>query len=139
MTVDDDWVVIPSLIEEPKVYACATCGTHLCTDGNVESKDFHTADGRGYLVKSVINIANGPPETRKLRTGVHTCEDVSCVGCDVVLGWQYTDAAKGQEYKIGMCVLALVKLAKTAWGKDEDDNADDDASDDFHMLEAVSR
>eukprot|EP00178_Gracilaria_changii_P009822 TRINITY_DN28533_c0_g1_i1.p1 TRINITY_DN28533_c0_g1~~TRINITY_DN28533_c0_g1_i1.p1 ORF type:complete len:163 (+),score=7.90 TRINITY_DN28533_c0_g1_i1:59-490(+) len=143
MAVDDDWVVIPSLIEEPKVYACATCGTHLCTEANIQSKEFYTTDGRGFLVESVINITNGPPETRRLRTGMHTCEDVSCVGCDVTLGWQYTDAPKGQTYKLGMCVLARIKLTQCGWGEGEGEgegeDTNDTGSDGFHLLEAVSR
>eukprot|EP00903_Cladosiphon_okamuranus_P011490 g10822.t1 len=154
MTLDDDWVVIPSLIEEPQVYACATCGTHLCTDGNIESKEFHTKDGRGFLVRDVINITNGPPQSRMLRTGKHTCEDVSCVSCHTEIGWQYTDTAeRGQRYKIGLCVLGVVYLAKaTGWGKDEGDDDDDDnnssnsnsnsnssdETDGFHLLDPVS-
>lgn len=32
--------------KKKKVYACASCGTHLCTNGNIQSRDFLTTNGR---------------------------------------------------------------------------------------------
>lgn len=38
-----------------KVYGCAKCRTHLCTEGNVLSKNFQTVSGR--LVDVVASTA----------------------------------------------------------------------------------
>lgn len=106
-------------IEEPKIYSCATCETHLCTEGRVHSREFHTQNGRGYLVENVINVTNGPSNERTLRTGLHTCEDVYCVKCSTMVGWEYKWAfEEEQKYKVGKFVLEEVKIAKYHWESD---------------------
>lgn len=108
--------VLTRFIDEPRVYACANCGTHLSTDGRVMSKEFHTTNGRGYLIKQVINVTNGPSDQRTLMTGVHTCEDVFCVTCNTMLGWEYKFAfEKNEKYKVGNFVLEEIKLVKYHW------------------------
>ncbi|CAN0443892.1 unnamed protein product [Pylaiella littoralis] len=122
---EGDWIVVPRveirIIEEPKVYACVGCKTHLSTEGNVISKDFTTQTGRGFLITDVVNVTNGPSLTRSLRTGKHVCEDVSCAGCDATVGWEYKDTEeKMQKYKIGKFVLEQAKITKHDWGRDKD-------------------
>lgn len=53
---------------------------------------------------------------------------------------EQTDVAeKRQRYKIGLCVLEEVKLAKSSgWAEEDDGDDDGSGSDGFHLLEAVS-
>eukprot|EP00903_Cladosiphon_okamuranus_P015525 g14334.t1 len=112
--------VLTRFIDDPMVYACANCKTHLSTEGNIESKEFHTANGRGFLIKNVINVTNGPSDERELRTGRHTCEDVYCVTCDTNVGWEYMWAFdKAQKYKVGKFVLDAVKVMRYHWEGDD--------------------
>eukprot|EP00752_Nemacystus_decipiens_P010814 g9619.t1 len=106
--------------EDPMVYACANCKTHLSTEGNIESKDFYTANGRGFLIKNVINVTNGPSDERTLRTGRHTCQDVYCVTCDTMVGWEYIWAFDQElKYKEGKFVLEAVKVMRYHWEGDD--------------------
>ena len=84
-----------------------------------------------------------PPDHRHRRRVVLSVVSPSFSG-------EQTDAPKSQRYKLGMCVLAQVKLAKSGWGedgedgedggKDANDEANDNSSDSggFHFLEAVN-
>ncbi|CAM9361783.1 unnamed protein product [Hapterophycus canaliculatus] len=111
--------VLTCFIEErqaSRVYACATCKTHLSTEGNVMSKDFTTQNGRGFLVNGMVNVTKGPSDDRSLRTGTHTCRDVYCVTCDTAVGWEYLGALeRGQKYKIGNFVLDMTRTVRYHW------------------------
>ncbi|CAM9241534.1 unnamed protein product [Ectocarpus sp. 6 AP-2014] len=109
--------VLTRFIEEPQVFACANCKTHLSTEGNIESKDFTTQNGsRGFLINKLINVTNGPSADRSLRTGMHVCQDVYCVTCDTNVGWKYIKAFNQTErYKVGNFVLDAVKVIHYHW------------------------
>ncbi|CAM9667502.1 unnamed protein product [Scytosiphon promiscuus] len=108
--------ILTRFIEEPQVFACATCKTHLSTEKNIISKDFTTQNGRGFLINKMINVTNGPPENRNLITGMHTCRDVYCVTCDTAVGWEYVKAfEKTQKYKVGNFVLDTTRTIQYHW------------------------
>ncbi|CAM9217563.1 unnamed protein product [Ascophyllum nodosum] len=51
-----------------------------------------------------------------LYSGLHTCEDVYCVTCGVMVGWEYKWAyEKEQKYKVGNFVLEEVKIMRYHW------------------------
>ena len=54
----------------------------------------------------LINIRVGRSEDRNLVTGPHVVADISCVHCNIVVGWKYIDARDpGQQYKVGKFIL----------------------------------
>ena len=54
------------------------------------------------LMHSAVNVKLGKKEDRPLLTGVHTVQDVFCVGCNERMGWFYHKAADhSQKYKEG--------------------------------------
>jgi hypothetical protein len=52
---------------------------------------------------SAVNVKLGKKEDRPLLTGVHTVQDVFCMGCNERMGWYYHKAADhSQKYKEGV-------------------------------------
>lgn len=84
------------------MFLCAQCGTQLALQDEVISKAFSGRNGRAYLLHTSMNTVIGKPEDRRLLTGMHTIADLSCQGCDTVIGWTYLKAWEGsQKYKEG--------------------------------------
>lgn len=62
-------------------------------------------------VADLVNIRVGRAEDRQLATGAHVVADISCIGCNNVVGWKYVDARDpGQHYKIGKFILETRKV-----------------------------
>jgi hypothetical protein len=58
------------------------------------------------LMHSAVNVKLGKKEDRPLLTGVHTVQDVFCVGCNERMGWYYHKAADhSQKYKEGVSIF----------------------------------
>ncbi|RUS29635.1 hypothetical protein BC938DRAFT_480426 [Jimgerdemannia flammicorona] len=83
-----------------RVFGCRDCRTHLSTDDHIMSREFQGKTGRAYLFKNVwlippiqllysVNVTEGPPENREMRTGRHTVVDIHCCHCAKVVGWKY--------------------------------------------------
>lgn len=36
-----------------------------------------------------MNVTEGEPADREMTTGKHTVRDISCIKCQMVLGWKY--------------------------------------------------
>ncbi|KAL2259241.1 hypothetical protein VTK26DRAFT_7163 [Humicola hyalothermophila] len=101
----------------PTTLRCRTCSADLAFHTQIVSKGFMGRHGRAYLVAGpgspttskggdLINIRVGPPEDRQLVTGAHVVADISCIGCNTVVGWKYVDARDpGQQYKVGKFIL----------------------------------
>ena len=65
---------------------CLICKAHIADPDHLISRDFQGTLGPAYLIENVINYTAGPREERLLITGLHIVCDVSCVGCQNVLG-----------------------------------------------------
>uniref|UniRef100_A0A7S0WYM1 Yippee domain-containing protein n=1 Tax=Chlamydomonas leiostraca TaxID=1034604 RepID=A0A7S0WYM1_9CHLO len=99
------------LLNNTKVYSCASCRTHLACQDELVSKQFHSKSGRAYLFNSACNTTTGPQEERMMTTGMHIVCDVYCVECMACVGWQYLFAyEKSQKYKEGKVVLERLML-----------------------------
>ena len=94
---------------------CKHCGTQLANPEHVISKDFHGTQGPAYLIDSVINCKLGQVEERVLITGRHLVMDVSCVGCQHVIGWKYKEAYElSQRYKENKYILEKTRVSFAA-------------------------
>ena len=68
-------------LEGPEIFNCRSCKTHLSTNDQIISKDFHGRGGRAYLFNTAINVYTGHTEKRHLITGWHTVCDLYCICC----------------------------------------------------------
>ncbi|CAG8680384.1 28568_t:CDS:10 [Dentiscutata erythropus] len=76
-------------LDSERIYTCSKCHTHLAEHKELISKAFQGRLGRAYLFNAVENVCLGQKEDRTLITGVHTVKDISCIGCNTVIGWKY--------------------------------------------------
>lgn len=101
-------------LQSPRVYICSSCETHLASDEDVVSANFHGNAGRAFLVKSAINVIYSAPTERSLLSGMHMVADLRCRVCDQLLGWKYIRAqAEAQKYKEGHVLLEKLRLTKS--------------------------
>jgi len=99
----------------PKVYVCSRCKTHLAQHDQIVSKQFQGRYGSAILFNTCVNVLIGPSEERVLTTGLHTVADITCVGCNDVIGWKYEEAyEEAQKYKVGKFILERHKISKDA-------------------------
>lgn len=58
-----------------------------------------------------MNVTVGDKEERMMITGMHTVNDIFCIGCGSIVGWKY-DAAydKSQKSKEGKFILERFKV-----------------------------
>lgn len=112
---------VATVFQDKPNYACAQCSTVIALQDELISKSFSGRDGRGFLVHSAVNLKHGKKEDRPLLTGVHTVQDVYCMGCNDRIGWYYMRAADPtQKYKEGKYLLERERLVKdNAWVLDE--------------------
>ena len=82
----------PVKLDNPHIYTCAGCRTHIATHDNLISKSFQGRHGRAFLLTSAINVDVGEKEDRVLMTGLHTVADIFCSSCSTRLGWKYVEA-----------------------------------------------
>lgn len=67
--------------------------------------------GRAYLFDNCVNVILGPPEDRRLITGIHTVCDIFCRRCETLVGWTYTKAYEpSQKYKEGKFIIEKIFL-----------------------------
>jgi hypothetical protein len=67
--------------------------------------------GRAYLFDQCVNITIGPPEDRRLITGLHSVCDIFCKRCKTLIGWSYTKAYEpSQKYKEGKFIIEKIHL-----------------------------
>jgi len=86
---------------EGRVYVCRHCNAHLARHSDIESRQFHSRNGKAYLFRMVVNISCGSPEDRRMVTGLHTVSDIFCRVCAQNLGWRYEYAyEESQRYKV---------------------------------------
>jgi hypothetical protein len=91
---------------------CTSCKLPLGAPEKVISKDFQGTLGPAYLIEDVLNVTKGPREERILITGMHVVCDVSCVRCQTILGWQYSEAFEdSQKYKEGKFILEKTRVS----------------------------
>lgn len=65
------------------------CGAHLSSADQILSKAFTGRLGRAMLVNTCVNVCITSKDERMLATGVHIVGDLTCIGCDALLGWRY--------------------------------------------------
>lgn len=95
----------------PRVYTCNECRTHFTSHDEILSKHFHGRHGRAYLFDQCVNVTLGPPEDRRLITGLHTVCDIFCRRCETLVGWTYTKAYEpSQKYKEGKFIIEKIFL-----------------------------
>ncbi|KAL7425185.1 hypothetical protein Q5752_000873 [Cryptotrichosporon argae] len=102
------------------VFVCKQCRNHLAVSESVISRAFHGQHGRAYLIHHAVNVYNGPPEIREMRTGQHVVRDTHCSVCSTVVGWKYDTAYQhDQKYKEGRYILereCIVEVAEPKLG-----------------------
>eukprot|EP01099_Mayorella_cantabrigiensis_P000776 TRINITY_DN1338_c0_g1_i2.p1 TRINITY_DN1338_c0_g1~~TRINITY_DN1338_c0_g1_i2.p1 ORF type:complete len:115 (-),score=9.83 TRINITY_DN1338_c0_g1_i2:244-588(-) len=102
-----------TFLNEPCVYGCSNCHSHLSVHDNIISKSFQGRHGRAYLFSKCVNVSIGPKEDRILITGLHTVADIYCNDCQTVVGWKYLAAVEeSQKYKVGKYILEKAKISK---------------------------
>ncbi|KAF8518201.1 yippee-domain-containing protein [Gautieria morchelliformis] len=113
-------VHVVSVFDDKPTYSCAKCSAVIALQDELISKSFSGRDGRGFLLHSAVNVKLGRKEDRPLLTGVHTVQDVFCMGCNDRIGWFYYKAAdNSQKYKEGKYLLEREKLVKeNKWALD---------------------
>lgn len=120
-------------LEGPRIYTCGECRTHLTSHDEIISKSFHGRHGkyfdslpwlfcllvlikesnvgRAYLFDYCVNIDIGPPEDRRLITGLHSVNDIFCKRCQTLIGWTYSRAYEpSQKYKEGKFIIEKIHL-----------------------------
>lgn len=127
-------------LDGPRIYTCGECRTHLTSHDEIISKSFHGRNGtmgisclifvlfiqsnivfpsniclfspgRAYLFDQCVNITIGPPEDRRLITGLHSVCDIFCKRCKTLIGWSYTKAYEpSQKYKEGKFIIEKIHL-----------------------------
>lgn len=98
-------------LDGPRIYTCAECRTHLTSHDEIISKSFHGRHGRAYLFEACVNHTIGPPEDRRLITGLHSVCDLFCSRCKTLIGWTYTKAYEpSQKYKEGKFIIEKINL-----------------------------
>jgi len=100
-----------SITLEGNFYSCRHCRTHFALSEDIISESFHSRHGKAYLFEKVVNVNVGDKEERMMITGMHTVNDIFCIGCGSIVGWKY-DAAydKSQKYKDGKFILERFKV-----------------------------
>lgn len=107
-------ILFKRYLDTPYVYECAECGIHLASSSSTISKGFNGSLGKAYLFSRIVNVSEGPSESRALLTGSHVVCDVFCNGCNTLLGWKYVHAEDPeQKYKIGSYVLEKTLIMLT--------------------------
>lgn len=98
-------------LDGPRIYTCGECRTHLTSHDEIISKSFHGRNGRAYLFDQCVNVTIGPPEDRRLITGLHSVCDIFCKRCETLIGWSYTKAYEpSQKYKEGKFIIEKIHL-----------------------------
>ncbi|CAG8472569.1 10611_t:CDS:10 [Cetraspora pellucida] len=102
-----------TFLDSERIYTCSKCHTHLAEHGELISKAFQGRLGRAYLFNAVENVCLGQKEDRTLITGVHTVKDISCIGCNTVVGWKYVHAFQDdQKYKENKYIVEKAMILK---------------------------
>lgn len=98
-------------LDGPQIYTCGHCRTHLTTHDEIISKSFQGRHGRAYLFDNCVNVVLGPPEDRRLMTGLHSVCDIFCKRCKSLVGWTYEKAYEpSQKYKEGKFIIEKINL-----------------------------
>jgi len=98
-------------LDGPRIYTCGECRTHLTSHDEIISKSFHGRHGRAYLFDQCVNMTIGPPEDRRLMTGLHSVNDIFCKRCKTLIGWTYSKAyEQSQKYKEGKFIIEKIHL-----------------------------
>ncbi|KAK9454860.1 Yippee/Mis18 [Dipodascopsis uninucleata] len=93
-------------LTDSHIYGCKVCSTHLSNYSDIRSRQFQGQHGKAYLFDHVVNVTEGKPEKRSMRTGEHIVRDIYCKHCGTCVGWKYDLAYEQQEkYKEGKFIL----------------------------------
>ena len=109
-----------------RIFVCKICDTPLAKQRDVISDNFFGRAGPAYLMRKAYNLKHDVPESREMRTGMHTVRDVYCKICYTYrrrtakqMGWYYEFAFQdSQRYKEGRIILEK-RLLKEIVGVDE--------------------
>ncbi|CAD8177725.1 unnamed protein product [Paramecium octaurelia] len=108
--------IIIEYLEGKKIYACKNCNVHLSSQDYLTSKQFTGKSGTAFLFEKGVNYLTGIPEDKRLRTGLHTTQDIMCIKCQTYLGWKYLHAyEQSEKYKEGKIILEKLFLTKIKW------------------------
>lgn len=100
------------------IFKCTDCYSHFFTSSDIISDNFHGKNGSAYLVNKIVNVKNGPLETRNMMTGDYTVCDTLCQQCDSYVGWQYLTADEiSEKYKEGKYVIEINGLSASGFEK----------------------
>jgi len=110
-----------------QAYCCKDCGTHIALENDVESRCYQVGQGtfsekkRGYLFKNGYNLVLGATKTENFTTGAYTIAWVSCVKCQLQIGWKYISADNpNNTSKVGKYCLARYSLVSPQDSKEKD-------------------
>ncbi|OWT42897.1 yippee zinc-binding/DNA-binding /Mis18, centromere assembly domain-containing protein [Pochonia chlamydosporia 170] len=102
--------------------ACTNCKTLLGNERNIESRRFRGHLGKAILITDVVGVKEGELLERNLTTGRHIVRDISCRGCNEVVGWTYVMADEPSEkYKLGKFILEDELLQKVEPSREKND------------------
>ncbi|CAD8095042.1 unnamed protein product [Paramecium sonneborni] len=108
--------IIIEYLEGQKIYACKKCNVHLSKSNYLFSKQFTGTSGTAFLFDKGVNYLTGKPEEKRLRTGLHTTQNIICIKCQTYLGWKYLYAyEQSEKYKEGKIILEKLFLSKIKW------------------------
>ncbi|VEU20758.1 DEKNAAC101757 [Brettanomyces naardenensis] len=94
-------------------YACSDCLTHLSSSNLIISDRYHGATGDALLIYDVVNVQMGPPQLRRMTTGVYTVCELLCRQCGKYLGWKYLKSSDStQKFKEGRFILEVDLLTE---------------------------
>lgn len=96
-----------------RIYMCKNCKTHLSNHEDIISRNFRGQHGKAYLFSTVVNVVEALPVERNMTTGRHIVRDISCRGCNQIVGWKYDKAYETQEqYKENKFILEAELLVQ---------------------------
>ncbi|KAG5360847.1 Protein yippee-like MOH1 [Yarrowia sp. B02] len=97
--------------DEPCIYCCISCKSHLSRNDDLESKEFKGKFGDAFLFDQVVNVKKAEPVLKNMITGQYIVQDITCAQCGSDVGWTYVKSLKETErYKEGKFILEVEKI-----------------------------
>ncbi|KAJ1942614.1 hypothetical protein EC988_006440, partial [Linderina pennispora] len=77
--------------------------------------DYTGQHGRAILFDKLVNVVAGDEDERKMTTGVHVVQDITCMECEQYVGWTYVKAySPDQKFKEGKFILERARIVDVA-------------------------
>ncbi|KAG5368639.1 Protein yippee-like protein [Yarrowia sp. C11] len=97
--------------DEPCIYCCISCKSHLSRNDDLKSKSFKGKFGDAFLFDQVVNVKKAEPVMKNMITGQYLVQDITCAQCGSDVGWTYVKSLEeAEKYKEGMYILEVEKI-----------------------------